>query len=114
VPATAFCEYSQTPDPMTKKKPKIWFAIDASQPLFFFAGIWTNWSGVLGSMKTLTSRPVTIFDLFCDGSIFGKIRTTRQPIFSRQSALSFGCSLPHLSREFFNDVPRFMRIRTQS
>jgi putative SOS response-associated peptidase YedK len=52
VPATAFCEYSQTPDPMTKKKPKIWFAIDESQPLFFFAGIWTNWTGVRGSMKT--------------------------------------------------------------
>jgi putative SOS response-associated peptidase YedK len=52
VPATAFCEYSQTPDPVTKKKPKVWFAIDESQPLFFFAGIWTNWSGVRGSMKT--------------------------------------------------------------
>jgi putative SOS response-associated peptidase YedK len=37
---------------MTKKKPKIWFAIDDSQPLFFFAGIWTNWSGVRGSMKS--------------------------------------------------------------
>ena len=52
VPATAFCEYSQTPDRETQKKPKIWFAIDESQPLFFFAGIWTNWSGVRGSMKT--------------------------------------------------------------
>jgi putative SOS response-associated peptidase YedK len=52
VPATAFCEYGQTPDPVTKKKPKVWFAIDEFQPLFFLAGIWTNWSGVRGSMKT--------------------------------------------------------------
>ncbi len=57
VPATSFCEYGEKPDPVTKRKPKIWFAIDKTEPLFFFAGIWTAWTGVRGSMKT--PRPGT-------------------------------------------------------
>lgn len=50
--ATAFSEYGQAPDPVTGKKPLYWFARDESQPLFFFAGIWTRWTGTRGSMKT--------------------------------------------------------------
>ena len=45
VPATAFSEYGQKPDPVTKRKPLHWFALDETQPLFFFAGIWTPWRG---------------------------------------------------------------------
>lgn len=52
VPATAFSEYGQTPDPETKRKPLYWFALDESQPLFVFAGIWTRWTGTRGSKKT--------------------------------------------------------------
>lgn len=51
VPATAFSEYGSTPDPVTKRKPLFWFALDDSRPLFFLAGIWTPWSGTRGSMK---------------------------------------------------------------
>jgi putative SOS response-associated peptidase YedK len=61
VPATAFSEYGQTPDPVTKRKPLCWFALDDSEPLFFFAGIWTRWDGVRGSNRT--PRPGT-HDLF--------------------------------------------------
>ena len=46
VPATSFREYAQEPDPKTGKKPLHWFAIEKSEPLFFFAGIWTEWIGV--------------------------------------------------------------------
>ena len=52
VPATAFSEYGQTPDPVTKRKPLYWFALEPSQPVFFFAGIWTRWIGTRGSKKT--------------------------------------------------------------
>ncbi len=52
VPATALSEYDQAPDPVTKRKPFHWFALDESQPLFVFAGIWTPWSGTRGSKKT--------------------------------------------------------------
>lgn len=52
VPATAFSEYGETPDPITKRKPLYWFALDQTQPLFFFAGIWTRWEGTRGSNRT--------------------------------------------------------------
>jgi len=44
VPATAFCEY-------TDSQPKVphWFALDASRPLFAFAGIWRPWTGTRGT-----------------------------------------------------------------
>lgn len=52
VPATAFSEYGQKPDLVTKRKPLHWFALDQSQPLLFFAGIWTSWEGTRGSRRT--------------------------------------------------------------
>ncbi len=52
VPATAFSEYGQTPDPVTKRKPLHWFALDDTRPLFFFAGIRTHWHGTRGSNRT--------------------------------------------------------------
>lgn len=48
VPWTRFCEWEDTKPRKTKR----WFAIDDSEPLAFFAGIWTDWQGVRGSMKT--------------------------------------------------------------
>lgn len=43
VPATSFSEYGQVRDPVTKKLPLHWFALNEDQPLFWFAGIWTSW-----------------------------------------------------------------------
>jgi putative SOS response-associated peptidase YedK len=37
--ATAFCEYSAAPDPVTKRKRQHWFALASREP-FAFAGIW--------------------------------------------------------------------------
>ncbi|ESQ87024.1 hypothetical protein ABENE_17495 [Asticcacaulis benevestitus DSM 16100 = ATCC BAA-896] len=43
VPATSFCE----PDQVGKTFKNIWFALDESRTLFFFAGLWTpHWTGV--------------------------------------------------------------------
>lgn len=47
VPWTRFCEWEDTKPRKTKR----WFAINDSEPLAFFAGIWTDWHGVRGSMK---------------------------------------------------------------
>lgn len=46
VPATSFSEYGPMSDPVTNKKPLHWFAVDVSEPLFVFAGIWVSWTGV--------------------------------------------------------------------
>ncbi|MCP8938506.1 SOS response-associated peptidase [Alsobacter sp. SYSU M60028] len=44
VPFTSFCEYEDT----KPRKTPVWFALDESRPLAFFAGIWTPWRGVRG------------------------------------------------------------------
>jgi putative SOS response-associated peptidase YedK len=41
VPATSFCEWADT----KPRKTPIWFALDDSRPVFFFAGIWRPWTG---------------------------------------------------------------------
>jgi putative SOS response-associated peptidase YedK len=47
VPWTTFCEWEDT----MPRKTKRWFAINEGQPLAFFAGIWTPWTGSRGSQK---------------------------------------------------------------
>ncbi len=39
VPATSFAEYARAPDPVTKKKDVIWFALNDNRPPFAFAGM---------------------------------------------------------------------------
>lgn len=51
VPLTSFAEYSPEPDPVTKKKDVIWFALNDNRPPFAFAGIWRPWTGTRGSKK---------------------------------------------------------------
>ena len=82
VPVTAFCEYREIPDPVTKKKPKVWFALDRSEPLFFFAGIWTRWSGVRGSMKTPRPGEHDVFGfLTCaPNDVVGPIHPKAMPV----------------------------------
>ncbi|WP_299682526.1 SOS response-associated peptidase [uncultured Roseobacter sp.] len=43
VPMTSFCEPGKLPD---WKKGNVWFALDESRPLAFFAGIWTQWTSI--------------------------------------------------------------------
>jgi len=43
VPFTSFSEHETTAD---GKKLPVWFALDPSRPLAFFAGIWTRWTSV--------------------------------------------------------------------
>src|ERR1700722_8000712 len=49
VPATSFCEPTTEPDPATGKKDWVWFALNDTRPLFFFAGLWCEWEGVRGT-----------------------------------------------------------------
>ena len=54
VPANSFAEYAPEPNPETKKKDVVWFALNDDRPLFAFAGIWTTFSGDRGTK----SKPV--------------------------------------------------------
>jgi hypothetical protein len=39
-PGDSFSEYAPEPDPVTKKRDVVWFALNDDRPLFAFAGIW--------------------------------------------------------------------------
>jgi putative SOS response-associated peptidase YedK len=54
VPANSFSEYAPEPNPETKKKDVVWFALNHDRPLFAFAGIWTEFRGDRGTK----SKPV--------------------------------------------------------
>lgn len=45
VPASSFCEYADT----KPRKTPTWFALDDERSLFFFAGLWTAWTGTRGT-----------------------------------------------------------------
>jgi hypothetical protein len=45
VPFNSFAEYAPEPNPETKKKDVVWFALDDDRPLTSFAGIWTEFKG---------------------------------------------------------------------
>src|SRR5215207_7133002 len=45
VPINSFAEYAPEPNPETKKKDVVWFAINDDRPLTCFAGIWTEFKG---------------------------------------------------------------------
>lgn len=53
VPVTTFCEWTDTPDPVTGKKSRRWFRLRQDTP-FMFAGIWREWEGTRGTK----SKPV--------------------------------------------------------
>jgi putative SOS response-associated peptidase YedK len=81
VPWTTFCEYEDT----KPKKTKRWFAIDESRPLAFFVGIWTNWNGVRGSMKTPRDGDHDLYAfLTCEpNSVVGPIHPKAMPVILR-------------------------------
>lgn len=77
-PWTAFCEWEDT----KPKKTKRWFAIDETRPLAFFAGIWTNWTGERGSIKSPRSGDHQLYGfLTCEpNGIVGPIHPKAMPV----------------------------------
>jgi putative SOS response-associated peptidase YedK len=54
LPANSFSEYAPEPNPLTKKKDVVWFALNDDRPLFALAGIWTEFRGDRGTK----SKPI--------------------------------------------------------
>lgn len=61
VPANSFAEYAPEPNPETKKKDVVWFALDESRPLFCFAGIWTMFNGDRGTKSKPIPGPHQVY-----------------------------------------------------
>src|SRR5450631_3632719 len=53
-PFNSFAEYALEPNPETKKKDVVWFALNDDRPLTGFGGIWTEFKGDRGTK----SRPI--------------------------------------------------------
>ena len=58
VPANSFAEYAPEPNPETKKKDVVWFALNDDRPLFAFAGIWTTFNGDRGTKSKPIPGPI--------------------------------------------------------
>src|SRR4051812_686231 len=61
VPAISFAEYAPEPNPETKKKDVVWFALNDDRPLLAFAGIWTTFNGDRGTKSKPVPGPHQVY-----------------------------------------------------
>jgi putative SOS response-associated peptidase YedK len=61
VPANSFAEYAPEPNPETKKKDVVWFALSEDRPIFAFAGISTKYEGIRGTKSKPMSGPHQVY-----------------------------------------------------
>jgi putative SOS response-associated peptidase YedK len=61
VPANSFAEHAPEPNPETKKKDVVWFAINDDRPLTCFAGIWTEFKGDRGTKSKPIPGPHNVY-----------------------------------------------------
>ena len=60
-PANSFAEYAPEPNPATKKKDVVWFALDQDRQLFAFGGIWTTFKGDHGTKSKPIPGPHQVY-----------------------------------------------------
>jgi hypothetical protein len=72
VPANSFAEYAPEPNPVTKKKDVVWFALNDDRPLFAFAGIWTEFRCDRGTKSKPIPAPASGLRLPDDGAKRGR------------------------------------------
>ena len=61
VPANSFAEYAPAPNPQTKKKDVVWFALNNERRLFAIAGIWTTINRDRGTKSKRIPGPHLVF-----------------------------------------------------
>jgi putative SOS response-associated peptidase YedK len=61
VPFNSFAEYAPEPNPETKKKDVVWFALNEDRPLTAFAGIWTQFKGDRGTKSKPVPGPHLVY-----------------------------------------------------
>ena len=99
-PANSFAEYAPEPNPETKKKDVVWFALNEERPLFAFGGLWTTFNGDRGTKSKpipgphqvygfLTTAPNAVVEpvppLFCPSDGTGDLVGVRvQPDMAKQ------------------------------
>ena len=61
VPANSFAEYAPEPNPETKKKDVVWFALNEDRPPSAFGGIWTEFRGDRGTKSKSIPGPHLVY-----------------------------------------------------
>jgi putative SOS response-associated peptidase YedK len=82
VPANSFAEYAGEPNPETKKKDVVWFALRDDRPLFAFAGIWTTFKGDRGTKAKPVPGPHEVYGFLTTSpnGIVQPIHPTAMPV----------------------------------
>jgi len=61
VPFNSVAEYAPEPNPETKKKDVVWFALNDDRPLSAFGGIWTEFKGDRGTKSKPIPGPHLVY-----------------------------------------------------
>ncbi len=77
VPFTSFAEHELLPD---ESRPPVWFALDATRPLAFFAGIWTHWTSVRKVKEGETTNDLFAFLTTEANKVVGAIHPCKSQI----------------------------------
>jgi putative SOS response-associated peptidase YedK len=77
VPFTSFAENEILPD---GSRPPVWFALDESRPLAFFAGMWTNWTSVRKVKEGKTTNDLFAFLTTEPNAIIAPIHAKAMPV----------------------------------
>jgi putative SOS response-associated peptidase YedK len=76
VPFTSFAENELLPD---GSRPPVWFALGATRPLAFFAGIWTRWASVRKVKEGETTNDLFAFLTTEPKQVVGAIHPKAMP-----------------------------------
>jgi putative SOS response-associated peptidase YedK len=77
VPFTSFSENEVLPD---GSRPPVWFALDESRPLAFFAGIWTQWTSVRKVREGETTNDIFAFLTTEPNAIVAPVHAQAMPV----------------------------------
>jgi putative SOS response-associated peptidase YedK len=77
VPFTSFSENEVLPD---GRRPPVWFALDESRPVAFFAGIWTRWTSVRKVKEGQTTNDLFAFLTIDPDAEVGAIHPKAMPV----------------------------------
>jgi putative SOS response-associated peptidase YedK len=76
--ANSFAEYAPEPNPETKKKDMVWFALNEERLLFAFAGIWTDFKGDRGTKSKPIPGPHLVYGFLTTAPMQWLLRSTRR------------------------------------
>ncbi len=83
MPFTSFSEPTRLPD---GRSVPVWFALDESRPLAFFAGIWTGWRGVRKLVEGAVTCDLYAFLTSAPNAEVGAVHPKAMPVILTEPA----------------------------